>query len=180
MKKIEFKMDKQKLKETGKKAVALPGKAWKRLHDWWVGTEEKPLPTFCFRAKFRRWFLIKYRGYCYYITTFYDAKEDEYIFDKNIIKRKDLPHDAVHVTNQKNTYHVDFDYRKRRIDTVPDNRFTAVDLYIFMKDNTYNEAMRVALDGKKSMDPKQLMMYAVIGVGVVLGLVVYMQSIAGA
>lgn len=160
------KPDLKDLKKFGKKILDCPGKAYRRAYDWMWGTEKRPLHPFSIRGKFKRWFLIKYRGYCYLIMTMYDRDADEYSYSKDIIPRKELPRDAVHVTGEKNTYHIDLLLKKRGFSSVSDNGFTAVDAFLYMKCNKIDEAMAIKLDSpKQGMDTQKLLGIIAIGVG---------------
>lgn len=175
------KLDKARIKEAFK---SFPGKAkngLKRLWDgirsipsrikkWFLGTEEKPVPTFGYRARLYRWFLIHFRHHVYYYQSWFDKEEVEYVLDKSIIPRKKLPPQAVPVTNMKHTYHVDMDIIKRGFSTIEDNGFTAVDLWIYMKSNKFEEAMRVNLDAGNSIDMKKLVMVMAVIFGIFLGI----------
>lgn len=147
----------------------------KKIHDWFVGTPEKPVPLFGKRARLRRWWLVKFRGYVYHITTIFDKPSMEYLYDKDIIPRKNLPKTAVRVVNQKNTYHTDLDCPIRGFSTKNDNGFTAVDAFLYMRCNKLSEAMRIPLDRAKPMDSQKLL---IIGAVAVFGAVLayYMMS----
>lgn len=120
------------------------------------GTEDNPFPANSYRARFKRWFYLQYRGYVYYITTMYDAPNDQYLYDLDIVPRKDVPDDAVHVTNEKKTYHLDLDHRKRGFDATLDNGFTAHDAYMYIRCTKIDEAMKIDLDGKPDVDYKKI------------------------
>lgn len=140
-------------------------KVYSRAYDWLWGTEEKPHHPFSMRGRFKRWFMKKYRGYCDLITTDYDKYEDEYVYLKNLIHKSKLPRDAVHVTGMKNTYHIDLELKKRGFSSDRDQGFTAVDAFLYMKENRISEAMTVKLDNEKGMDTQKLLAFALLGIG---------------
>lgn len=142
------------------------GQRWQEIKDWGWGTDDKPLPVFSKRARFKRWFLINFRGYVYYITTIYDKPTDEYLMDRTIIHKSELPREAVHVTNMKNTWHLDLDLPRRGFDSSRDNGFTSVDAFLYMKCNKIDEAMRIRLDGSTPIDTNKLLMIGAIVIGV--------------
>ena len=145
-----------------------------RAHDWTHGTQEKPLPPFSYRARLLRWWRVSFCGYVYLVTTMYDRPNDEYIYRRDIVKRSELERDAVPVTNMKSTWHIDLDLPKRGFSSVADDGFTAVDAYLYARCNKIEEAMRIQLDNPQTMDVKKLIVYAGIGVGVLLALYILM------
>lgn len=162
-----------KCKVVGKSAISMVGKFFKCIHDWFWGTEEKPTPPFSKRGKFRRWFLIKFRGYCTLIRTKYIRYEDdneekivdEYMCTYELIRRRDVPRDAVHVTGMKNTWHIDELLIKRGFSSVVDKGFTAVDAFAYMKCNKIDEAMAIKLDRVAGMDPEKIVLILALVIG---------------
>lgn len=136
-------------------------------------TDANPFPPNSYRARFKRWFYIKYRGYCYYITTIYDKPNDQYLYDLDIIHRSKLPSEAVHVTNEKNTYHLDLDHLKRGFDATKDNGFTAHDAYMYIRCTKIDEAMKIDLDGKSDVDYKKIIL--IVGAVIVSFFVFYLM-----
>lgn len=162
--------------KTWETVKAIPNRAYSRMYDWLWGTEEKPLHPFSIRGKFKRWFMIKYRGYCYLIMTMYDKIEDEYVYTREIIPRRELPRDAVHVTGVKNTYHIDLLLKKRGFSSLSDNGFTAVDAFLYMKCNKIDEAMAIKLDSdRKPIETQKLLGILAIGVGAIFAVMYLMQ-----
>lgn len=140
------------------------------------GTDENPFPPYCLRAKLKRWFYLQYRGYVYYITTLYDKPNDCYLYDLDIIPKKNVPEDAVHVTNEKKTYHLDLDHPKRGFDATQDYGFTAHDAYMYIKCTKIDEAMKIDLDGKPDVDYKKIaVIVGVVFISFVVFYMMYMQ-----
>lgn len=118
---------------------------------------ETPYPPYCLRARFRRWWYVKYRGWVYYITTMYDRPNDEYIYDMEFVPRKEVPRTATKVTNEKGTFHNDLDHPNRDfIEYDNDFGFTAHDADLYIKCNKIDEAMKIELDGKPQMDTMKI------------------------
>lgn len=125
--------------------------------------KENPFGAYSLRGKLKRWFYVNYRGYCYSITTIYDKPNDVYLYDKDLIKRSELSQDSVHVTNEKNTNHLDLDHPKRGFDATKDFGFTAHDAYMYIRCNKIDEAMKIELGEQTPVDYKKLL-FIVIGV----------------
>lgn len=125
--------------------------------------KENPFGAYSLRGRFKRWFYVNYRGYCYSITTIYDKPNDVYLYDKDLIKRSELSEDSVHVTNEKNTNHLDLDHPKRGFDATKDYGFTAHDAYMYIRCNKIDEAMKIELGEQTPVDYKKLL-FIVIGV----------------
>lgn len=125
--------------------------------------KENPFGAYSLRGKLKRWFYVNYRGYCYSITTIYDKPNDVYLYDKDLIKRSELSQDSVHVTNEKNTNHLDLDNPKRGFDATKDYGFTAHDAYMYIRCNKIDEAMKIELGEQTPVDYKKLL-FIVIGV----------------
>lgn len=125
--------------------------------------KENPFGAYSLRGKLKRWFYVNYRGYCYSITTIYDRPNDVYLYDKDLIKRSELSEDSVHVTNEKNTNHLDLDHPKRGFDATKDYGFTAHDAYMYIRCNKIDEAMKIELGEQTPVDYKKLL-FIVIGV----------------
>lgn len=125
--------------------------------------KENPFGAYSLRGKLKRWFYVNYRGYCYSITTIYDKPNDVYLYDKDLIKRSELSQDSVHVTNEKNTNHLDLDNPKRGFDATKDYGFTAHDAYMYIRCNKIDEAMKIELGEQSPVDYKKLL-FIVIGV----------------
>ena len=139
-------------------------------------TKDNPFPPYCLRAKLKRWYYVKYRGYVYYITTLYDKPNDWYIYDKDICPRREVPEDAVTVTNEKRTYHLDLDHMKRGFDARQDYGFTAHDAYMYIKCTKIDEAMKIDLDGQPEVDYKKIIgIVAGVFIAFVIFYMMYMQ-----
>lgn len=156
-----------------------------RILDWYWGAgppgkyycEDNPHSPYCLRAKLKRWYYVNYRGFAYYITTMYDRPNDEYIWDFDIVPRKEIPKKATLVTNQKNTWHMDLDHPDRDfIYMEGDYGFTAHDADLYIKCNKINEAMKIDLDAKSTNDTtKMILIMACIGVAVMVFYMMFMQ-----
>ena len=125
--------------------------------------KENPFGAYSLRGRLKRWFYVNYRGYCYSVTTMYDRPNDVYLYDKDLIKRSELSEDSVHVTNEKNTNHLDLDHPKRGFDATKDYGFTAHDAYMYIRCNKIDEAMKIELGEQTPVDYKKLL-FIVIGV----------------
>lgn len=138
--------------------------------------KENPFGAYSLRGRLKRWFYVNYRGYCYSVTTIYDKPNDVYLYDKELIKRSELSDDSVHVTNEKNTNHLDLDHPKRGFDATKDYGFTAHDAYMYIRCNKIDEAMKIELGEQSPIDYKKLL-FIVIGVFVAFMVfyVMYMQ-----
>ena len=127
---------------------------------------ETPYPPYCLRARFRRWWYVKYRGWVYYVTTMYDRPNDEYIYDMEFVPRSEVPRTATKVTNENGTFHNDLDHPNRDfIEYDSDFGFTAHDADLYIKCNKIDEAMKIELDGKPQMDTMKI-------IGIVAGVVI--------
>lgn len=127
---------------------------------------ETPYPPYCLRARFRRWWYVKYRGWVYYVTTMYDRPNDEYIYDMEFVPRTEVPRTATKVTNEKGTFHNDLDHPNRDFIVYDsDFGFTAHDADLYIKCNKIDEAMKIELDGKPQMDTIKI-------IGIVAGVVI--------
>lgn len=157
----ESKNDKKKKKKRNKKKFNPLG----AIIYWFWGDgpptryhcHENPFGAYTLRAKFKRWFYIHHRGYCYSITTMYDKPNDVYLYDRDIIPRKELSDDSVHVTNEKFTNHLDLDHPKRGFDARMDNGFTAHDAFMYIKCNKIDEAMKIELGEPSNKDYKKIL-----------------------
>lgn len=143
------------------------------LHDWFVGTEAKPVPVFGKRARIYRWYLKKFRGYVDLHTSSWDSRDVCYYWDVTLVHKSKIPEDAVAIVGKKNAYHYDMDNMKRGFSTVEDNGFTAVSAWLYMKCNKFEDAMRVNLDAPGSIDMKKLITIAAVAFGVFCGLYFY-------
>ena len=156
-----------------------------RILDWYWGAgppgkyycEDNPHSPYCIRAKLKRWYYVKYRGFAYYITTMYDRPNDEYIWDYEIVPRKEIPRKATIVTNQPNTYHLDLDHPDRDFIYMDgDYGFTAHDADMYIKCNKLNEAMKIDLDAKQQNDTtKMLIIIGCIGIAIMVFYMMFMQ-----
>lgn len=140
-------------------------------------TPETPYPPYCLRARFRRWWYVKYRGWVYYVTTMYDRPNDEYIYDMEFVPRTEVPRTATKVTNEKGTFHNDLDHPNRDfIEYDSDFGFTAHDADLYIKCNKIDEAMKIELDGKPQMDTMRVIgIVAGVAIAFIVFYMMYMQ-----
>jgi len=141
-----------------------------KIKTYFWGSEDKPLPPFSVRAKIKRWYLVHFKNYVYYITTMYDKQADEYWSDMDCVPLSSLPKEAVHVTRMKHTWHYDLDLPKRGFDSSRDNGFTAYDAYLYMKCSKIDEAMKIDLDDKKDVDMMKMLTIICVACGVIFAL----------
>lgn len=141
-----------------------------RWHIFIHGTEDHPRYPFSLVARIYRWYLKKFRGYVDYITTMYDTNYDEIRYDKDLVPRSKVSRDAVHVTGQKKTYHLDLDLMKRGFDVRRDHGFTASSAFNYMKNNAMNDAMVYDQDSfsKTEIDKNKLLLICSIIFGAFL------------
>lgn len=141
-----------------------------RWHIFIHGTEDHPRHPFSLVARIYRWYLKKFRGYVDYITTMYDTNYDEIRYDKDLVPRNKVSRDAVHVTGQKKTYHLDLDLMKRGFDVRRDHGFTASSAFNYMKNNAMNDAMVYDQDSfsKTEIDKNKLLLICSIIFGAFL------------
>lgn len=141
-----------------------------RWHIFIHGTEDHPRYPFSLVARIYRWYLKKFRGYVDYITTMYDTNYDEIRYDKDLVPRSKVSRDAVHVTGQKKTYHLDLDLIKRGFDVRRDHGFTASSAFNYMKNNAMNDAMVYDQDSfsKTEIDKNKLLLICSIIFGAFL------------
>lgn len=164
---------KTKRKFLGRKKAGPKKSLYQQAAEWLHGTPEHPVPPFSTKGKIHRWYMQQYKGYVQYITTHYDKQLDEYVYVKELVPRSSLPREAVHVTNQKNTYHLDIDLPRRGFSTAKDNGFTAVDAYLWMKCSKIDEAMAIKLDSPMQFDIKKYLPLLAIGFGLFCGVYYY-------
>ena len=158
--------DPEKPEKTGGKKIHV----FEDIKTYLWGSKEKPLPPFSVRAKTKRWYLVHFKNYVYYITTMYDKQADEYWSDMDCVPLSSLPKEAVHVTRMKHTWHYDLDLPKRGFDSSLDNGFTAYDAYLYMKCSKIDEAMKIDLDDKRDVDMMKMVTIICVACGVMFAL----------
>ncbi len=99
-------------------------------------------------------------------TLTYDEEADEYTLTDEATFFEDLPPDAVHVTGKKNRYFRDLVENPAYSD--PDG-IRATDLYLWMVNNSINDALAVKNKTLKEIDIRR---YIVIGIGLIIGVCV--------
>lgn len=174
-KKFSFDLFARKKKGSENGSVKKPKKKsiYQKMVEWLHGTPEHPVPPFSWKGKLHRWYMQQYKGYVIYITTHYDRQLDEYVYVKELVPRSSVPREAVHVTNQKNTYHLDIDLPRRGFNTAKDNGFTAVDAYLWMKCSKIDEAMAIKLDSPLNIDIKKYIPLIAVAFGLFCGVYYY-------
>lgn len=143
------------------------------IHNWFFGTDAKPVPVFCRRARLYRWYLKTFRGYVDLHITYWDEDAVEYKWEVKLVPKSDIPRDSVAISSLKKAYHTDLDNPRRGFSTVDDNGFTAVSAWLYMKCNKFEDAMRVNLDNSSNIDFRKLITIAAIALGIFLGLYYY-------
>lgn len=141
--------------------------------NWLNGTPENPLPLFSWRARFKRWRLIKFHNHVWLRIMSYDKNTNEYTICENLIHKSKLPKTAVHCTNEK---HVWFD----KLFEVPyepwkDNGFGAMNAYLYMKDTSIDEALLLLWQGPK-MNMRTMAIIGIIAVAAIFYIFYMMQG----
>ena len=127
--------------------------------------------------KFRRWKLINFEGYVKLRTLDRDENSGEFVSEMVLLKRSQLPKEAVQCTGEKSTYCVDkikdsewyigCHYRNMAL---LEYQFTASDAALYMQSNKIDNALAVNWTQSKQKDPTKMII--VMGVVLVVALVV--------
>lgn len=99
-------------------------------------------------------------------TLTYDEDSEEYTLTDEATFFEDLPADAVHITGKKNRYFRDL---VEDPDYSDPQGIRATDLYLWMVNNSINDALAVRTKGLGEVDIKR---YLVIGIGAIIGVCV--------
>lgn len=99
-------------------------------------------------------------------TLTYDDETEEYTLTDDATYFEDLPADAVHVTGRKNRYFLDL---VEDPDYSDPQGIRATDLYLWMVNNSINDALAVKAKGLGEIDIRR---YLVIGIGAIIGVCV--------
>ncbi len=99
-------------------------------------------------------------------TLTYDEETEEYTLKDEATFFEDLPADAVHVTGKKNRYFLDL---VEDPDYSDPQGIRATDLYLWMVNNSINDALAVKSKGLGELDIRR---YLVIGIGAIIGVCV--------
>ena len=99
-------------------------------------------------------------------TLTYDEEEEEYTLEETATYFEDLPAEAVHVTGKKNRYFLDL---VEDPDESDPQGIRATDLYLWMVNNSINDALAVKT---KSLGDVDVRRYIVIGIGLIIGVCV--------
>lgn len=99
-------------------------------------------------------------------TLTYDEEAEEYTLTEKATFFEDLPPEAVHITGKKNRYFLD---RVEDPDYSDPQGIRATDLYLWMVNNSINDALAVKNKGLGDVDIRR---YLVIGIGAIIGVCV--------
>lgn len=99
-------------------------------------------------------------------TLTYDEEAEEYTLTEEATYFEDLPAEAVHITGKKNRYFLD---RVEDPDYSDPQGIRATDLYLWMVNNSINDALAVKNKGLGDVDIRR---YLVIGIGAIIGVCV--------
>ena len=97
------------------------------------------------------------------ITLTFNEEREEYTMEYTVCKRRDLPLDAVHVTKKKGYYFVDMT-SKDAVPVVNHPQCTAVDVNLFMENNSITDALKMQWMNGSPLDMKKVLVIAVIGI----------------
>lgn len=127
-----------------------------------------------FSERWRRARLIR-EGHVILKTLSRDPRNGDFLLDVNLVKRKDLPTDAVAVTGEKNTYCLDkiktspwYHETRPYIADPAERQFTARDAYLHMTTNKYDNAMEIRWSESNHIDYKKFILPVVGGVAVLI------------
>ncbi len=130
-----------------------------------------------FGEKFRRWQLITFDGYVKLRTLYRDDATGEFVSETTLVKKRDLPHDAVQCTGEKNVYCHDkikdsdwYNNNHYRNMGLLEYQFTASDAALYMQSNKIDNALAVNWTQSSHKDPTKtiILMGAVLVVAIVV------------
>ena len=170
--KLKSKMDSRKSKKLNAepKPKKKMGQKW---HEFWFGTEEKPVKQDTFKGAIGRWYRRTFCGWVNLVTTMYDKPIDELRCDIELIPRSKIPKEATKVANRKRMYHMDVDLPIRYFDLDKDYGFTASSAYNYARDNSIDEAMTVNIDERQPTDSRKILL--IVGIAIAVIIVIYMM-----
>ena len=93
----------------------------------------------------------------------FDEVRQEYTMEYVIRKRRDLPKDAVHVVKKRNCYFADFTHHEP-IPIVDHATCTAVDVNLFMENNSIRDALLMAHTRQEPLDMRKVLTYGIIAI----------------
>ena len=138
---------------------------------------EEPDPD-SFSAHFQRWKQITFGGYVILKTLSRDEKYDGFVMETTLIRKRDLPREAVAVTGMRNTYCLDkvknsvwyYQYHDKTHLDPREGAFTASDAALYMMSDKMDNALMVNWESKPDspFDIKKIMMLAFLGIAVIM------------
>lgn len=138
---------------------------------------EEPDPD-SFSAHFQRWKQITFGGYVILKTLSRDEKFDGFVMETTLIRKRDLPREAVAVTGMRNTYCLDtvknsvwyYQYHDKTHLDPREGAFTASDAALYMMSDKMDNALMVNWESKPDspFDIKKIMMLAFLGIAVIV------------
>lgn len=140
--------------------------------NWFNGTEEHPLPFMGLRDRFKCWRMTRH-GYVYLRVMTFNRKTKWWEIKEDLVKRRDMPEESVHCTNEKKTFLLSLEPIK--FDPREDYGFGAHNAYNYMKDNSFEEAQMAAGEEKQGIPLKYLGIIAIGGVAVFMYLLTVMN-----
>lgn len=133
------------------------------------------IQTPTFKQKFRRWWDIHFKGLVTLTTIDRDPETGGYRMDTVLMKRSEIPVEAVHNSGDPYGYTIDKIAIRHPFRT-DENGFTAIDLNLWLESNDINDCLAFKWDGfSKSIDSKMLLIIA----GILLAGVVVFYVIKG-
>lgn len=138
-----------------------------------------PIQKVTFRMKLGRFWRTFFKGNVLLHRLRRDPETGGYMIVTEETTREELPIEAVHQTGRKGHYWVD-EIKVIHPYNTDDNGFTAIDLNLWMESSAYDEAMAMKGTGLNglSMDPKKMVIWAVVGIIAVIIVYVFMQGAA--
>lgn len=134
-------------------------------------------------SNFKRWFYTRFKGYVILreFGTYWDASTEQADIDKciydcyithRLIRKKDLPSEAVHCTGEPYTFSID---RSQIRWGEHDNGFRATDAWLYLKYNGFDDCLTKKWTDIDHLNPKKLMfIMGAVAVGLVV-LVLFMR-----
>lgn len=133
--------------------------------------KEKVADPDSFGQRFKRWVKLRFKGYVTLKTLSRDPRNGDMILSVDIIKKKDLPKDAVACTNEPGTYCLDTIktsswYAESRYAGYQPNeyeaQFKASDACLYMESTVFDNALSVHWTDWSHVDIKKVMIVAFI------------------
>lgn len=120
-----------------------------------------------FGQRFNRWVKLRFKGYVILKTLSRDPRTGDFILSTDIIKKKDLPKEAVQCTGESGTYCLDAIktskwYAESRFSGYQPNiyeaQFKASDACLYMESNVFDNALSVHWTDWSHVDIKKVML----------------------